>query len=399
MRRSLRSAYRGQQGLTFIEVLVALGISALILAGVMQALLSSQRNAVWSDDVAYIQENARYALEILSRDARRAGYWGCAVNGGTGMQFFNSLNVDSDHDWFSFEAMRGYEGGSGNFPDGLAGADGLWEASASYAGSTDYEPDAVIFRAADDSLDLNVDKHKKGAATFTLTRNNPLAVGDLAVVVSEDCTDAGLMQMTGPGSGGENVQFVHNKGNKTSPGNCTKVIRYTESFDCNSANMPAKTNVEGASYYKRGSFLMRFAAVGYYVGVSAVDNTQPALFRVQFSSFDDGDMVMRRDEIAMGVEDLQILYGLDSDSDGVPDSYVRASDIDADADEWQGVVSTRFTLLLRGIGNVRNDSGAIAYIGYPFAGADDSYSGHTYSDSVLRQQVSKTIRVRNAGNG
>ena len=74
------SSGRHQRGISFVEVLVAMVIGVIILAGVMQSMLTNQRNTAWSDDVAFVQENARYALETLARDIRWAGYWGCAAN-------------------------------------------------------------------------------------------------------------------------------------------------------------------------------------------------------------------------------------------------------------------------------------------------------------------------------
>ncbi len=56
------STARYQGGISFVEVLVAMVIGVIILAGVMQSMLTNQRNNAWSDDVAYVQENARYAL-------------------------------------------------------------------------------------------------------------------------------------------------------------------------------------------------------------------------------------------------------------------------------------------------------------------------------------------------
>lgn len=392
------STARYQGGISFVEVLVAMVIGVIILAGVMQSMLTNQRNNAWSDDVAYVQENARYALETLARDIRWAGYWGCAVNmsvAGEGVTTFaNSLDVPSGDDWLTLEGVRGYEGGVDTFPDSLTGAATLWQNNSNFVGNEDFLPDAVIFRGADDDLDLTVVSHAPNSAQFKLSRNNPLEVGDLALVVSEDCKDVGLMQMTGPSSGGTNVQFVHNAGGSVSPGNCTKAVRWTESFTCDD-DYPSP----GGLAYGPGSFLMRFAAIGYFIGTSAADDTQPALYRVRYSGMSDGDVAVRTDEIAMGVEDMQLLYGIDTEGDGLANGYVSADEIDAAADEWKQVVSVRVTLLLRGFGDTREGEGAVQYVAYPFAGENDDYQGQSYNDRVLRQQVSKTVRLRNVGAG
>lgn len=383
---------RRQAGISMVEILVAMAVGVIVLAGVMQTLLSNQRNAQWADDVSYIQENARYALEMLARDIRWAGYWGCAVNNNSGSgitNFANSLNGGSGSAWLDLQSVRGYEGGVDTMPTGLVGSSGEWVDNANYAGSSDYPPDAVILRGADDDLDLSVVSHKPKSAQFKLSRNNPLVVGDLALVVSEDCRDVGLMQMTGPTSGGTNVEFVHNTGSKTYPGNCTKAIRGGSSFDCSN---PPKDGLA----YGPGSSIMRFAAVGYYIGTSAADSTQPALYRVQFSGMESTTKVTARsDEIAMGVEDLQILYGVDTDGSSYANAFVPADAIDASADEWEQVVSVRLVLLLRSYSDSRQGSGAVKYVGHPYAGADDTYTGHSYGDAKVRKQFTKTIYLRN----
>ncbi len=388
-----------QSGISFVEVLVAMVIGVIILGGVMQSVMTNQRNNAWSDDVAFVQENARYGLEMLARDIRWSGYWGCAVNmstaGAGATTFANALDVPADDDWLKLEGVQGYEGSVDTFPDGLLSGTTLWENNGSFSGNTDFAPDAIIFRGADDDMDLNVVSHAATSAQFKLSRNNPLEVGDLALVVSEDCKDVGLMQMTGPASGGTNVTFVHNSGGSVSPGNCTKAVRWTESFTCDDPNYPTP----GGLPYGPGSFLMRFAAVGYYIGTSASDNTQPALYRVQFSGMDSGDVTMRTDEIAVGVEDMQLLYGFDADADGLANAYLRADEIDAAAGEWKQVVSVRVTLLMRGFGETREGNNEVRYISYPYAGDDDGYTGQAFNDNILRQQVSKTVRMRNIGAG
>ncbi len=75
----------------------------------------------------------------------------------------------------------------------------------------------------------------------------------------------------------------------------------------------------------------------------------------------------------MGVEDMQLLYGIDTEGDGLANGYVSADEIDAAADEWKQVVSVRVMLLMRGFGDTREGEGDVKYVGYPFAGENDDY--------------------------
>src|SRR5690606_35110770 len=68
----------GMRGFTVVEVLVAVAISLLLLAGVMALFANSRLSYESNDRLARIQENGRFALALITRDLRAAGYWGCA---------------------------------------------------------------------------------------------------------------------------------------------------------------------------------------------------------------------------------------------------------------------------------------------------------------------------------
>lgn len=66
-----------QNGLSLIELMVAILISSILILGVTDlfngSLFSSQSNS----ELTRMQESARIALEVIGADARRAGYHGC----------------------------------------------------------------------------------------------------------------------------------------------------------------------------------------------------------------------------------------------------------------------------------------------------------------------------------
>jgi type IV pilus assembly protein PilW len=67
---------RTARGLSLIELMVALTIGALMLAGAVSVYMQS-RNTYRTNDVASrMQEVGRYALDVISPDVRLAGYWG-----------------------------------------------------------------------------------------------------------------------------------------------------------------------------------------------------------------------------------------------------------------------------------------------------------------------------------
>ncbi len=63
-----------QRGLTLIELMVALVISLLILAGLFTVYKSNQHANRLNEGLTRTQENGRFAIDFLSRDIRQAGF-------------------------------------------------------------------------------------------------------------------------------------------------------------------------------------------------------------------------------------------------------------------------------------------------------------------------------------
>jgi len=62
-----------RKGITLIELLVALVIAGIVIAGIYRLFITQTRAYTVQDQVAEVQQNARSAMEILLRDLRLAG--------------------------------------------------------------------------------------------------------------------------------------------------------------------------------------------------------------------------------------------------------------------------------------------------------------------------------------
>ena len=67
---------RGEDGLTLVELMIAMAISLLLLAGLTGLIINSNRNFQELATVSQQIENGRYALQVLKDDIRHAGYYG-----------------------------------------------------------------------------------------------------------------------------------------------------------------------------------------------------------------------------------------------------------------------------------------------------------------------------------
>lgn len=72
--RPTSSSIERQLGLSMVEIMVALVISLMLLGALSHFLISGRAMGRTDDDLARMQENGRYAMEIIGRAIRNAGY-------------------------------------------------------------------------------------------------------------------------------------------------------------------------------------------------------------------------------------------------------------------------------------------------------------------------------------
>lgn len=107
-----------QAGLSLIELMISLVIGLILMLGITQIFIASHAASRLSEGVARAQENGRFALDFLERDIRMAGHTGCVndqahfIKGTSALK--NNLTADSGSGSpldFSV-AIQGYEAGN-----------------------------------------------------------------------------------------------------------------------------------------------------------------------------------------------------------------------------------------------------------------------------------------------
>lgn len=357
-------------GFSIVELLVAVTIGLIILSGVINVVLGTKANKVQQDEITFIQDNARFVVETLSNEIRMAGFMGCA-SPSTAM-IANSI----DTNYFGFIGLGGIEGFDGqtsvaSFPTPV-------QALAS-VGS-----DAFVVRRGD-SDEFAVESHVAASATIALYKQHSFPPGTPLMIADASCAYVGLFQVSAPNANALPAsKIVHNTGSGTN--NCTKIIR--GSFVCDAACTATKCGGYSASTgYGPGSKIMRFISRAYFIGPSNVLTGMPALKRQSLVM--DAALTTRSEEIAQGVEDMQLLYGVDTNADSDVNQYRTAAQMDVDANgvinnsDWDKVRSVRFALVFRS----QNPVGT--------TNQTQVLNGVTYNDRYLRQAVNATVVIRN----
>lgn len=73
----------GQNGMTLVELMIAMLIGTLLIAGALTVYSQSRSTFRTADSISRLQENARFALDTLEPDLRLARFWGLTNEPGT----------------------------------------------------------------------------------------------------------------------------------------------------------------------------------------------------------------------------------------------------------------------------------------------------------------------------
>lgn len=284
-----------QQGLTLVELMVAITAGLLLLAGIVQILISTKANYRLQEAMARMQEDGRVAMHFLSEDIRKTDYWGCQPDIS---DMTNGLN----------------SGGEGYINIGNGGVEGT-EGGA--------DPDTLTLRGGAGNGATVVDPFMPTpSSALFVSADADLEDGDILIV--SDCTGGDVFQATNVSTTGSKTTVVHNPGGSATPGNASGDL---------------------SKVYRGDASIYKLQEITYSIQNGA--SGEPALFRSENGV---------AQELVEGVEDMQILYGEDTTGDGTADRYVQA---DAAGLDMEAVVSIRVILTLRSADFLSlDDSGA-----------------------------------------
>ncbi len=326
-KRQIKTARR-QAGISLIEIMIAMMLGLLLMGGVMQVFASSRQSYRVHDAVSRMQESGRMALEVISRDTRMADFWGCLSD--------------------TAKVVNNLDGAGVGFIDftagGVAGTEGA-------AGA----PDTLVLSGGVNSgITIEPPFGPQASANLKIAAGNGLAQDDIVFV--SDCSNGDIFQISNANPNGAGT-VVHNTGTG-SPGNYNAT-----NPGCPGANAHCLSKVYGGD-----ASIFAVQQIVYTIGPGS--EGQPALFR-------------NGQELLDGIEDLQILYGEDTDGSGVANYYVPADQVV----DMQNVISVRFAIVARSYDD--NLTGGPAQ-NFVVLGANA-----VAPDNRLRQVYTSTVTVRN----
>lgn len=342
----MKAFTRYQTGLSLVELMVAMTLSLVLLAGVLLVFSANKTTYRMQSGLGTLQENGRYAIRQIAADLQMAGFGGClSPHLDPRPRVINLVSSAPPYldDFAAGEFFAGRNDEPGTFSYGgkamLPGTDSI-EIRGPLRSNVSYVAGETPSTGTVDVL---------GTA-------NGFAVNEYLMI--SDCAGADIFRATGVTTSGGNTQVGHGSG----------------------ANSQATLSRK----YSADAVLMAFVTHTYFVADTGRSNAAgqaiSGLFRFDGAS---------AQELVDGVEDMQIEYALDTDGDLVIDAFRDAGGMTAA--NWGEVMAIRISLLMN---SVEGASAVVApYTYYPVSSQPIVPPSGDYR---LRQEFSSLVSVRNA---
>lgn len=325
---------RRQTGVSLIELMIAMVLGLLVVAGASAVFLSNKRTYGTSETLNRVQENTRTSFEMMSRDLREAGGNPCSVRS----RRVNQLSAATPtNDWWnsSNDGIRGYGGGD-NVPGTAKGS-----APGARVNRTNDNDVVDIHLAADGNI--RVLAHDNPSANVQVSSAGGIAVDDIVMICNMDYQM--IFRVTQINSAGGGIGLQHNGG---SGGNCSQVFQvFDDIADCDSgASGPgycftASTNPNCDEVGQSPAQISRVFAARWYIGNNARGGT--SLYRTEVTGSGAGTPTAAAPvEIAEGATRLNIRYLRAGQA-----AFATAAAITA-ADAWDQVVAVQVAVTFAG---------------------------------------------------
>jgi len=409
-------------GMSLIELMIALVIGLVLLAGVIQVFSASRTAYQLSQAIARNQENARFALDFLQRDLRMVGHAGCVndqsllslnsahkITGGNIRSLFMTEAQRNDNTVtvlpfpLRFDmSIQGFEA------NGTSPGENLAMGTPAVGGAGDWTPalpDADLFQVMAPKpvkgSDIVVMRYLSPEQTTVISFAPPtLTYPDESVAgatkVATDSTASNLFAV-GDCRGTSVFQA------SAAPGNTGMTVSQE---GLNQSDLAYVGTQDGAlAYGANQAWLSKAEIVAYYVALNP--DGVPSLYRMHWSTTPGAKaLAAASEEMAEGVESMQLLYSVDSETSAtsLPTGYLNktytAKDLDAlgandaaKANLWRRVGAVQLGLLLRGTGDravvpVPADANLPRVLNVKMTPADDGQYRSSYESTIaLRNRL------------
>ncbi|MEM9255451.1 MAG: PilW family protein [Pseudomonadota bacterium] len=346
-----------ERGLSLVELMVALALGGFLVLGVVNVFLTTKESSGVEAALARVQENGRFAMDLLAEDIRQTQYSGCRSVNTRPVSLAARMDV---------QGARGYRRSGGSWATALDPNDVTLDELALSGLQDDIRDDTDVLNlhlAERIGSDLLTADLTPTSTDIVLSANPDCAIGDQDYVMLANCLTAHIVQIGLGTACGTTLDMTagDNRPLSIEPG---YLYNSTES----------RTEV------------LKFESVIWYVADTGRNRNGMDVFALYRKVFDQAP-----EEMVEGVEFMQLQFGVREGSVASPST--RFIDAGSAGIEWDDVVSVRISLMVQNYDLVREDDDSRSYVmNDPNAPLDDSVHG---GSRVLRQVFTRTLALRN----
>ncbi len=351
-----------QQGLSLVELMIALALSSALILGIFTIYLDSSQTSRLSNSLARIQESGRIAINMMAKDLRMVGFQGCADPSDVTLNIIAHNPPTTD---FFQTTLRG------------------WEVNdlATWADGSELDGDSIETRVRPGSDVLSIQRGE--TAEVELAKN----LGPINANIQVTGSDVGLFS----------------KGDLVLISDCEAADLFRISSQPSSNTWAHASNVNTSNNlshsYKESARIMRFLGSIYFVADTGRDDDSGndifALYRGNRNLANTAmpSPLYQVEEVVEGVESLQIEYGERVGTNGV--RYTTADNVG----DMTSVIALRVGLLVSDPSAVRDDPDSSTYdlpgaSVVPASSAGSTDVSHA-EDRRLRRVFTSTVMLRN----
>lgn len=334
-----------QHGLSLIELMVAILIGTILMAGFLNVYLGQRANYMMQEGVSRVQENARIAQYLLDQDLRMSGMIGC--NRIENASATNNISAPSSKQTLtSSDFIRSYAGSGGTWSPSIpASITNNLAAGTSIKANTD----VITIKRVDNTTVGLSSSMLSSAADIVVPNQITFAPNDTLFIT--DCESTDIFTATA--------------------GTTSTLIKHSAA-----SNLSANLN----KAYQTDASVGKLLVYTYYIRSSGRTNSRgndiPVLVRQ--------DAAGTEIELAEGVENMKLTFGVDTNGDHTADTYSTADTVNAGS-QWDKIVSVRITSLFNSVEETSPTPQR-----YVFQGATV-----TPTDRLYRKQWESYITLRN----
>lgn len=340
-----------QAGFTLVEMMIASMLGLFIIGGAISVHIANKQAFIVQESTSYTQKNARFLINRFNKYISDAGYSGFFPSyvSSPVTSFLNVTSLNKDL-WDITRPILGYD----NIVSGVSlfGIDDIVQ-----------NTDVLMLKTMTDIITIDTQ------TTSSITFNGSSSVDADSILIATDINNASTFQ----------IDLVDTS---TTPG---KTIA---TFASTSTPLPGNATLPTISNFSSGAEVGKLETRLFMLREGS--NQRNALFEGLLKTESGVAPTITLTEMIPNVEDLQFIYGIDTNADNEIDKYSTAASVTT-ANEWGQVRAVGVALLV----SSEASNVALADNAYTFDSSSFSFTYSASGDKRHRKPYITYITLKN----